>query len=150
MSGRHPAIDFDLALRISQEVEVRLYGIETPFRGRIIRLGKITARVEALEAVGDWRPGHVFVVPRWNSPLWTEHYGMFPARREDEAASQPGIKPDIVSRLMDYEQGTMNEKQTVELFQELIDSGTVWHLQGSYGRMAARLIEAGYCHNKGV
>ena len=33
----------------------------------------------------------------------------------------------------------------VEAVQHLIDTGIVWHLQGSYGRTAARLIEAGFC-----
>jgi hypothetical protein len=53
-----------------------------------------------------------------------------------------------VSRLMDYEDGTMSKEEVVDMFQELIDGGTVWQLQGSYGRMAANLIEAGLCHKQ--
>lgn len=34
----------------------------------------------------------------------------------------------------------------IAAFQQLIDSGTVWHLQGFYGRNAARLISLGECH----
>lgn len=37
------------------------------------------------------------------------------------------------------------EDAVIEGFQHLINEGTVWSLQGSYGRMAAALIEAGYC-----
>lgn len=52
---------------------------------------------------------------------------------------------DLVDNIMAYESGNLDEEATVEMFQELIDSGTVWSLQGSYGRMAAALIEAGHC-----
>jgi hypothetical protein len=31
-------------------------------------------------------------------------------------------------------------------FQYLIDQGLVWKLQGTYGRRACQLIDAGYCH----
>ncbi len=34
----------------------------------------------------------------------------------------------------------------IEAFQALINSGTVWKLQGSYGRAAKELIEQGLCH----
>lgn len=53
---------------------------------------------------------------------------------------------DIVGKILDYEAGDMDEDQVVEFFQELIDSGTINGLQGSYQRMACALIEAGYCH----
>jgi len=52
---------------------------------------------------------------------------------------------DQVSKIMAFEQCDLDFDQTVELFQELIDSGLVWQLQGSYGRMASSLIENGYC-----
>lgn len=52
--------------------------------------------------------------------------------------------PDLlVTRLMNYEAGEMTDEETLDLFRDLITTGTVWHLQGSYGRMAAQLIEAG-------
>jgi hypothetical protein len=44
-----------------------------------------------------------------------------------------------------YEAGETDEQETIEGFQRLIDSGIVWQLQGSYGRMAMALIDAGYC-----
>ena len=46
-------------------------------------------------------------------------------------------------RITEYEKGELNEQQTIELFQELVDSGIVWDLQGHYGRLAYQLMEAG-------
>jgi hypothetical protein len=40
------------------------------------------------------------------------------------------------------------EDEIIAAFQSLIDSGVVWNLQGSYGRAAHALIEAGHCTRK--
>jgi hypothetical protein len=50
-----------------------------------------------------------------------------------------------VDKIIAYENGELDEDGTVELFQNLIDTGAAWSLQGSYGRAAEALIEAGYC-----
>jgi hypothetical protein len=47
--------------------------------------------------------------------------------------------------IMLIEGGSETEEEYIAAFQALIDSGTAWKLQGSYGRMAAALIEAGHC-----
>lgn len=52
---------------------------------------------------------------------------------------------DQVEFIMEYENGELDEDGVVEGFQNLIDSGIVWSLQGSYGRTASALIEAGLC-----
>ena len=52
---------------------------------------------------------------------------------------------DQVDKIIAFEQGDLDEEGVIELFQELIDSGLAWQLQGSYGRIARNLIEAGYC-----
>lgn len=44
-----------------------------------------------------------------------------------------------------YENGELDEADTIAGFQELINSGIVWNLQGSYGRIAMSLIEQGIC-----
>jgi hypothetical protein len=53
---------------------------------------------------------------------------------------------DQVSQIIAYEQGDLEEGEVIDLFQNLINSGLAWQLQGAYGRMAMRLIEAGLCH----
>ena len=50
----------------------------------------------------------------------------------------------MVDKIMAYENGELEEGEMYELFQELVDSGLVWQLQGSYGRVAKILIDAGY------
>ena len=42
-----------------------------------------------------------------------------------------------------YEQGDLDQEQTIQLFQELCDSGMIIDLQGHYGRLAFQLMEAG-------
>ena len=50
-----------------------------------------------------------------------------------------------VQDIIDYENGDMDWDRIVNMFQKLIDSGEAWTLQGSYGRMAQRLINDGDC-----
>lgn len=52
---------------------------------------------------------------------------------------------DVVQFLMDYECGNITMEETIEGFQRLIDSGLIWKLQGSYGRMARHLLASGSC-----
>lgn len=61
-----------------------------------------------------------------------------------------GVNRDLVSNIIAWEAGEMNEEETIEFFQGMIDSGLVWSLQGHYGRTAVQLIEAGHCHRREV
>ncbi len=45
--------------------------------------------------------------------------------------------------LLQFEDGALDDDSVLDLFQRLVDSGLAWQLQGSYGRMAAALVEAG-------
>lgn len=48
-----------------------------------------------------------------------------------------------IDKIIAYENGELNEDETVEMFQNLVDNGMAWQLQGHYGRTAVALIEAG-------
>lgn len=51
----------------------------------------------------------------------------------------------MIDQIIQYEQGELDDSETIELFQSLINSGQAWRLQGHYGRTAMALIEAGHC-----
>ena len=50
-----------------------------------------------------------------------------------------------IETIIKYESGEMNQEEVIRFFQELIDTGHAWRLQGHYGRTALRLIEYGLC-----
>ena len=52
---------------------------------------------------------------------------------------------EFLDTMIELESGQLAGKESVELFQRLIDEGIVWKLQGSYGRTAQYLIKAGRC-----
>jgi len=49
----------------------------------------------------------------------------------------------LTDRIISYELGELDEDEVVSLFQELVDRGLAFTLQGHYGRTAVALIEAG-------
>jgi hypothetical protein len=50
---------------------------------------------------------------------------------------------DFIGGIIAFESGELDEDGIITLFQQLVDSGVAWQLQGSYGRMAQALIEEG-------
>ena len=50
---------------------------------------------------------------------------------------------DITGKIIAFENGELVDDHVIELFQELVNSGLAWKLQGSYGRFAARLLAGG-------
>ena len=61
---------------------------------------------------------------------------------KDEAdALHKAMGMDLTDKLMAYENGQLNEKQTVKLFSHLIKTGTGYKLQGSYGRACQYFID---------
>ena len=51
-----------------------------------------------------------------------------------------------IGKIIAYESGEMDsEEELIDFFQEMINDGSVWTLQGHYGRTAQALIDAGIC-----
>lgn len=51
---------------------------------------------------------------------------------------------NLAGRLIAFEGGALGEDQVIELFQDLVDTGMAWELQGTYGRTALALINNGF------
>ncbi len=50
---------------------------------------------------------------------------------------------DLTTAIIDFENGDLLEQEIFELFQALIDTGMIYHLQGSYQRFAQMLLDEG-------
>ena len=50
---------------------------------------------------------------------------------------------NLTTQIIKYEDGDLTHDETVTLFQELVSTGMIDHLQGSYHRMALILIQNG-------
>lgn len=51
---------------------------------------------------------------------------------------------DNIDNIIAYENGDLSDEESIKLFQNLVDSGLAWQLQGHYGRTAQNLINLGY------
>lgn len=79
---------------------------------------------------------------------WLKH--ALPRKKQLPATTEQAIIPevvdpnvDVVSLIIQLETGNLDDRQTIELFQKLLDTGQINGLQGSYQRMAKGLIEKG-------
>lgn len=45
---------------------------------------------------------------------------------------------NVVGKIIEWENGEMSEPETQELFEELVQTGLIYQLQGAYGREAHR------------
>jgi len=50
-----------------------------------------------------------------------------------------------INKIVDYEEGHLDSDEEIKMFQRMINDGSVWKLQGSYGRQAMQYLEAGLC-----
>lgn len=50
---------------------------------------------------------------------------------------------DTLGGIIKFEDGSASEDEVIELFQHLVDSGSIHNLQGSYQRTAQSLINEG-------
>ena len=53
------------------------------------------------------------------------------------------MNSEMLNKIIAFEQGELNDSEIITLFQEMVNSGLVWELQGSYGRLAMNLIDNG-------
>lgn len=73
---------------------------------------------------------------------WTHDPDAF--RGQDTPKKPKAKRPyDMVGNIMAFEEGQLDRDGVVALFQHLVDTGLAWSLQGSYGRMAKALLDAG-------
>lgn len=56
------------------------------------------------------------------------------------------MNADIIDSIMRFESGEMDQGEILPFFQSLVDTGLAWSLQGSYGRTAHNLLQAGHIH----
>ena len=69
-------------------------------------------------------------------------------RSEKENTVMLVLKSGLVSpitAMIAYEEGELDDDDTITMFQHLIDTGMAWQLQGSYGRTAIALVKEGLC-----
>lgn len=50
-----------------------------------------------------------------------------------------------INKLIALEQGELDEREEIQAYQEMINDGSVWRMQGSAGRRAMDLLRAGLC-----
>ena len=50
---------------------------------------------------------------------------------------------NLVTQIVAFENGELSDDEVLAFFQEIVNTGLVWRLQGSYGRFAERLIAGG-------
>jgi len=57
-------------------------------------------------------------------------------------------KNKLFDLMMKFEDQSCTYEEAIELFQELVDNGMAWQLQGFYGRTAKMLIDSGEINAK--
>ena len=70
--------------------------------------------------------------------------------RESKENRLEAVEAFNLQDLISYEQGELDEQETIGFFQGLVNSGLAWELQGSYGRTAHALLTAGLITLPGV
>ena len=108
----------------------------TPYKLRFTGMAMSTVVEPAQPHLGgDTRQG---VYPARPLLLGRGHVPPAGRRRPYWKKDREERKMNVVDKIMAYEQGDLDEQDTLELFQELMDTGLAFSLQGHYGRTAAK------------
>jgi hypothetical protein len=57
---------------------------------------------------------------------------------------------DLVGKIIAWETGELGTHEFVDLIGELVSTGAIWHLQGSYQSYASALLGGGYIDATGA
>lgn len=69
---------------------------------------------------------------------------------ESNNANVVPLRRCIIDKIIAFEDGRLNEQAAIALFQELLDSGMLLSLQGTYQRTARRFLNAGLIVSRGL
>lgn len=71
-----------------------------------------------------------------------ENWSNNPFVKEEEKVREENDN-NIINLMLGWEMGELDEFETCDLFQHLVNTGQAWTLQGSYGRKAQELLDTG-------
>lgn len=60
-----------------------------------------------------------------------------------KVSRRPADNLCMIDKILKFEAGEMSDDEAVAFFQELVNTGLAWRLQGHYGRLARELIKQG-------
>lgn len=83
----------------------------------------------------------------WGAEAERDHRA---ATRAEEQDRQNLEDNDLLEHIIAFESGELDNVGVLRLFSYLIETGMVWHLQGTYGRTAHDLMDAGHIDADGV
>lgn len=90
------------------------------------------------------------VKKRMSASLNTEENSMkIQPSKKDLQVLAAGANAQTIDKIIAYESGELDDGEIIDLFAELVKSGMAWQLQGSYGRQAKALIDAGIISRRG-
>lgn len=81
--------------------------------------------------------------------LVLETLGLAATPRTLTLAKRIRTKMELVDLIISYENGELSRDDTIDFFQKLLDSGTIYSLQGTYQRTAQSMLDEGLISLRG-
>jgi hypothetical protein len=63
-----------------------------------------------------------------------------------KAIKKDKVRFSDVDNIIKWENGEMSATEETAFFQDGVNTGQVWHMQGMYGRQAQAMLDAGVIH----